>query len=46
MQMKSDYFDLLERAISGVPITKEEWDFDKIAVATKAIVTKYDLKWN
>jgi methylamine--corrinoid protein Co-methyltransferase len=44
--MKSDYFDLIERAENGIPATKEEWDFDKVAIATKNLVTKFDLKWN
>ena len=44
--MPSDYFDLIERAEHGIPLTKEEWDFDRIALATKALTKKYDLKWN
>ncbi len=44
--MPSDYFDLIERAEHGIPLTKEEWDFDRVTLTTKALTKKYDLKWN
>jgi len=44
--MSIDYFDLLERAEHGIPLTKEEWDLDRVALAVRALVKKYDLKWN
>jgi len=44
--MASDYLDLLERANHGIPISKNDWDFEKIVLPTQSLVKKYNLKWN
>jgi methylamine--corrinoid protein Co-methyltransferase len=44
--MIPDIFEILERATSGEPITKSDWDLDRIALPVKALVKKYHLAWD
>jgi len=44
--MSFDYLEILDRVGSGVKMDKNEWDFDQIALATRALVENYSLSWD
>lgn len=44
--MTSNYFDLIDRAASGPAISKDDWDFERITLAARSLVKKYQLTWN
>jgi methylamine--corrinoid protein Co-methyltransferase len=44
--MASNYFEFIERAGCGPAISKEDWDFDKVTLAVRSLVKKYQLSWN
>ncbi len=44
--MPFDYLEILDRADRGYPMEKEDWDLNKIALATQALVRKYELAWD
>jgi len=39
------YLEILDRMRTGPPMTEEEWDLDKVARSTRAIVEKRKLAW-
>jgi methylamine---corrinoid protein Co-methyltransferase len=43
--MPVHYLDILERAQTGTPLKKDEWDFDRVTMTTRSLVKKYGLKW-
>ena len=43
--MKS-YLELIERAKTGPLVQKEDWDLEKVAITTKRLVKKYQIRWN
>jgi len=43
--MPIPYLDILERAQTGTPLKKDEWDFEQVTLTTRELVSKYSLKW-
>lgn len=43
--MIHNYLDITERARTGAPLSKEDWDF-RIIEKVQALVDKYDLTWD
>ena len=41
-----NYHDIMDRARSGPYITEEDWDLKKVAMTTRKLVRKYELKWD
>jgi len=41
-----DYLDILERAENSLPMEKEDWDFNQIAMRTRDLARKYQLAWD
>lgn len=44
--MTNAYLELLERAYSGPLLSKEDWDLERIALATRRLVKKYGITWS
>ncbi len=44
--MSVNYLELVERAQSGPPVRKEDWDLEQVAITTKRLVKKYRLGWD
>jgi methylamine---corrinoid protein Co-methyltransferase len=44
--MAIDYLEILDRANVGLPMDKEDWDLNQIALATRELVRKYHLAWD
>ncbi len=44
--MAPNYLELLERAQTGPSISKEDWDMDKVVIATRKLVKKYQIAWD
>jgi len=40
------YHDILDRARSGPYMSEEDWDLKKVALTTRKLVRKYDLRWS
>ncbi|MEN4041381.1 MAG: monomethylamine:corrinoid methyltransferase, partial [Anaerolineaceae bacterium] len=43
--MPVTYLEILERAQTGTPLKKEDWDFEQIALPTRSLVKQYGLQW-
>ncbi|GAB4454035.1 MAG: monomethylamine methyltransferase MtmB [Anaerolineae bacterium] len=41
-----NYHEIMDRARSGPYIKEEDWDLQKVAMATRRLVKKYKLKWD
>lgn len=41
-----DLLEVLERSDSGIPMKKEDWDFEQVVMKTRDVVKKYDLSWD
>src|SRR5512146_1066908 len=44
--MVENYLELIERAQSGPLIRKEDWDLEKVAITTKQLVKKHQIRWS
>lgn len=44
--MAPNYLALLERAQTGPSISKEDWDMEKVVIATRKLVKKYQIAWD
>jgi methylamine---corrinoid protein Co-methyltransferase len=44
--MPLNYLDILNRAQTGTPLKKDEWDFDQVTLTTRDLVKKFALKWH
>ena len=44
--MSFDYLEILDRASDSPKITKNEWDYEQIALTTRALVKKYGITWD
>lgn len=42
----TNYHDILDRSRSGPYINEEDWDLKKVALTTRKLVRKYDLRWD
>ncbi|MHB8134622.1 MAG: monomethylamine:corrinoid methyltransferase [Anaerolineaceae bacterium] len=40
------YFDVIDRSNSGPQVKKADWDMEHVVLPTRAVVKKYDLKWD
>ncbi len=44
--MPLNYLEVLERAHTGRPIKKENWDLDQVVMTTRSLVKKYGIAWD
>lgn len=44
--MTHDYLNILDRIAGGLPMEKDAWDVDQVAMTTRELVRKYRIAWD
>jgi methylamine---corrinoid protein Co-methyltransferase len=45
-EMRTNFFELIERTKTGEYISEEDWDLEKVALTTRKLVRKHKLAWD